>query len=159
MHVVFISSSVRTDNIYLPMVNWLTIGTDGPLFGGLPYPFAMLTTSFPNGLSIFTDGGFISPPVSMENIYLPMVNWLTIGTDGTGGQGFRGLPYALAMLTTSFANGLSTFADGGFISPSVRMENICLPMVNWLTIGTDGQGFGGLPYALALLTTSSPNGL
>ena len=91
----------------------------------------MLTTSFTNGLYKFTDGEFISPSVPMNNLYLPMVNWLTIGTDGTDGQCFGGLPYAIAiMLTTSFANGPSIFTDGGLISPSVPMDNLYSPMVN-----------------------------
>jgi hypothetical protein len=47
----------------------------------------------------FTDGGFISPSVPMENIYLPMVNWLTIGTSEH-----------------------SIFTDDIFIFPSVRMD-------------------------------------
>jgi hypothetical protein len=55
------------------------------------------------------------------------------------------------MVTTSLANRLSIFTDGGFISPSVPMDNLYLPMVNWLTIGTDGQCFGGLPYAIAIM--------
>ncbi|CAB3980389.1 Hypothetical predicted protein [Paramuricea clavata] len=150
------------------MVSRLTIGTDGTdgqCFGGLPYAIAiMLTTSFTNGFFKFTDGELISPSVPMDNLYLPMVNSLTIGTDGTGGQCFGVLPYAIAiLLTTSFTNGLFKFTDGEFISPSVPMENLYLPMVNWLTIGTDGtdgQCFGGLPYAIAiLLTTSFTNGL
>jgi hypothetical protein len=37
-------------------------------------------------------GEFISPSVPMDNLYLPLVNWLTIGTDGTDGQCFGGLP-------------------------------------------------------------------
>jgi hypothetical protein len=101
----FISPSVPTDNLYLPMVNslnWLTIGTDGQCFGGLPYAIAiMLTTSFTNGLYKFTDGEFISPSVPMDNLYLPMVNWLTIGTDSTDGQCFGGLPYAIAIMLTT----------------------------------------------------------
>jgi hypothetical protein len=96
----------------------------------------MLTTSFTNGLYKFTDGEFISLSVSMDNLYLPMVNWLTIGNDGTDGQCFGGLPYAFAlMLNTSFTNGLYKFTDGEFISPSIPMDNLYLPMVNWLTIG------------------------
>ena len=161
----FISPSVPTDNLYLPMVNWLTIGTDGTdgqCFGRLTYAIViMLTTSFRNGLFKFIDGEFISPSVPMDNFYLPMVNWLTIGTDGTDGQCFGGLPYAIAiMLTTSLTNGLFKFTDGEFISPSVPTDNLYLPMVNWLTISTDGQCFGGLPYAIAImLTTSFTNGL
>ena len=90
---------------------------------------------------------------------LPMENWLTIGTDRTDGQGFGGLPYALAiMLTTSFTKGFCTFTDRVFISPSVPTDNFDLPMDNWFTIctdRTDGQGFWGLPYALAIMLTTS----
>ena len=112
----------------------------------------MLTTSFTDGLYKFTDGEFISPSVPTDNPYLPMVNCLTIGTDGTDGtdgQCFGGLPYAIAiMLTISFNDGLFKFTDGKFISPSVPTDNLYLPMVNCLTIGTDdtdGQCFRGLP--------------
>jgi hypothetical protein len=123
-----ISLSVQMDNLYLPIVNWLTIDTDGQCFGGLPYAIAiMLTTLFANGLYKFTDGEFISTSVMMDNLYLPMVNWLTIGTDGTEGPRFGGLPYAFSlMLTTSFTNGLYKFTDGEFISPSVPMDNLYL---------------------------------
>ena len=90
---------------------------------------------------------------------LPMENWFTIGTDRTDGQGFGGLPYALAiMLTTSFTKGFCTFTDRVFISPSVPTDNFDLPMVSWFTIctdRTDGQGFWGLPYALAIMLTTS----
>jgi hypothetical protein len=126
----------------------------------------MLTTSFTNGLYNFTDGEFISPKVPMDNLNLPIVNWLTIGTDGTDGQRFGELPYAIAIMpTTSFTNGLYKFTDRELISPSVPMDNLNLPIVNWLTIGTDGkftngQCFGGQPYAIAImLTTSFTNGL
>jgi hypothetical protein len=164
----FISPSVPMDNLYLPMWNWPTIGTDcnkGYCFGGLPYAIAiMLTTSFTNGLYKITDREFISPSVPMDNLILPMINWLTIGTDGTDGQCFGGQPYAIAlMLTTSFTNGLYKFTDRQIISPSVEMDNLYLPMVNWLTTrndGTDGQCFGGIPYAIVImLTTSFTNGL
>ena len=88
-----------------------------------------------------------------------MENWLTIGTDRTDGQGFGGLTYALAiMLTTSFTKGFCTFTDRVFISPSVPTDNFDLPMDNWFTIGTDrtdGQGFWRLPYALAIMLTTS----
>jgi hypothetical protein len=87
-----------------------------------------------------------------------MVNWLTIGTDGTDGQCLGGQPYAIViMLTTSFTTGLYKFTDREFISPSVPMDNFNLPMVNWLTTGTDGtygQCFGGLRYAIAITLTS-----
>jgi hypothetical protein len=53
----------------------------------------MQTTSFTNGIYKFTDGEFISPSVPMDNLYLPIVNWLTIATDGTDGQCFGGLPW------------------------------------------------------------------
>jgi hypothetical protein len=72
----------------------------------------------------------------MVNLILPMVNWLTIGTDGTDGLCFVGQPYAIAiMLTSSFTNGLYKFTDRQFISPSVPMDNLYLPIVNWLTNG------------------------
>ena len=130
------------------------------VFGGLPYALAiMLTTSFTKGFCTFTDRVFISPSVPTDNFDLPMDNWFTIGTDRTDGQGFWGLPYALAiMLTTSFTKGFCTFTDRVFISPSVPTDNFDLPMDNWFTIGTDrtdGQGFWGLPYALAIMLTTS----
>ena len=107
----------------------------------------MLTTSFTIGLCTFTDRVFISPSVPTDNFDLPMDNWFTICTDRTDGQGFWGLPYALAiMLTTSFTKGFCTFTDRVFISPSVPTDNFDLPMDNWFTIGTDrtdGQGFWG----------------
>ena len=107
----------------------------------------MLTTSFTKGFCTFTDRVFISPSVPTDNFDLPMDNWFTIGTDRTDGQGFWGLPYALAiMLTTSFTKGFCTFTDRVFISPSVPTDNFDLPMDNWFTIGTDrtdGQGFWG----------------
>ena len=117
-------------------------------FLGLPYALAiMLTTSFTKGFCTFTDRVFISPSVPTDNFDLPMDNWFTIGTDRTDGQGFWGLPYALAiMLTTSFTKGFCTFTDRVFISPSVPTDNFDLPMDNWFTIGTDrtdGQGFWG----------------
>ena len=160
---VFISPSVPTDNFDLPMENWFTIGTDrtdGQGFWGLPYALViMLTTSFTKGFCTFTDRVFISPSVPTDNFDLPMENWFTIGTDHTDGQGFWGLPYALAiMLTTSFTKGFCTFTDRVFISPSVPTDNFDLPMENWFTIGTDrtdGQGFWGLPYALAIMLTTS----
>ena len=44
-----------------------------------------------------------------------------IGTVGTDGQGFEGLPHALGTtLTTCFTKGFYTYTDGVFISPSVR---------------------------------------
>ena len=130
------------------------------VFGGLPYALAiMLTTSFTKGFCTFTDRVFISPCVPTDNFDLPIKNWFTIGTDRTDGQGFWGLPYALAiMLTTSFTKGFCTFTDRVFIPPSVPTDNFDLPMENWFTIGTDrtdGQGFWGLPYALAIMLTTS----
>ena len=105
------------------------------------------TTSFTKGFCTFTDRVFISPSVPTDNFDLPMDNWFTISTDRTDGQGFWGLPYALAiMLTTSFTKGFCTFTDRVFISPSVPTDNFDLPMENWFTIGTDrtdGQGFWG----------------
>ena len=148
---VFISPSVPTDNFDLPMDNWFTIGTDrtdGQGFWRLHYALAiMLTTSFTKGFCTFTDRVFISPSVPTDNFDLPMDNWFTIGTDRTNGQGFWGLPYALAiMLTTSFTKGFCTFTDRVFISPSVPTDNFDLPMDNWFTIctdRTDGQSFWG----------------
>ena len=130
------------------------------VFGGLPYALPiMLTTSFTKGFCTFTDRVFNSPSVPTDNFDLPMDNWFTIGTDRTDGQGFVGLPYALAiMLTTSFTKGFCTFTDRLFISPSVPTDNFDLPMDNWFTIGTvrtDGQGFWGLPYAFAIMLTTS----
>jgi hypothetical protein len=93
--------SIGTDgNLYLPMVNWLTICTDEQCFGGLPYAIAiLLTTSFTNRLYKFTDGAFISPSVPRDNLYLPMANQLTIGTSEH-----------------------SLFTDGIFIFPAVWMD-------------------------------------
>ena len=156
--------SIGTDGQHLlPIENWLTIGTDrtdGQGFGGLPYALAiMLTSSFTKGFCTFTDRVFISSSVPTDNFDLPMHNWFTIGTDHTDGQGFWGLPHALAiMLTTSFTKGFCTFTDRVFISPSVPTDNFDLPMDNWFTIGTDrthGQGFWGLPHALAIMLTIS----
>ena len=160
---VFISPSVPTDNFELPMDNWFTIGTDRTDeqgFWGIPYALAiMLTTSFTKGFCTFTDRVFISPSVPTDNFDLPMENWFSIGTDRTDGQGFWGLSHALAiMLTTSFTKGFCTFTDRVFISPSVPTDNFDLPMDNWFTIGTDrtdGQGFWKLPYALAIMLTTS----
>ena len=102
---------------------------------------------FSSCVCTFTDRVFISPSVPTDNFDLPMENWFTIGTDRTDGQGFWGLPYALAiMLTTSFTKGFCTFTDRVFISPSVPTDNFDLPMDNWFTIctdRTDGQGFWG----------------
>ena len=133
------------------MVNWFTIGT-GPyrwtrFLGATLCPCNNANYIIHERIlhiyrscihfSIGTDGQHL----------LPMENWLTIGTDRTDGQGFGGLPYALAiMLTTSFTKGFCTFTDRVFISPSVPTDNFDLPMDNWFTIGTDrtdGQGFWG----------------
>ena len=129
-------------------------------FLGLPYALAIrLTTSFTKGFCTFTDRVFISPSVPTDNFDLSMENWFTIGTHRTDGQGFWGLPYALAiMLTTSFTKRFSTFTDRVFISPSIPTDNFDLPIKNWFTIGTDrtdGQGFWRLPYALAIMLTTS----
>ena len=140
----------RTTSIYrwkigLPSVP--TVPMD-KVFGATLCPCNnMLTTSFTKGFCTFTDRVFISPSVPTDNFDLPMDNWFTIGTDLTDGQGFWGLPYALAiMLTTSFTKGFCTFTDRVFISPSVPTDNFDLPMDNWFTIctdRTDGQGFWG----------------
>jgi hypothetical protein len=96
----------------------------------------MLTTSFTDGLYKFTDGEFISPSVPTDNPYLPMMNCLTIGTDGTDGQCFGGLPYAIAiMLTISFTDGLFKFTDGQFISPSVLTDTDGRNNFTKLTVG------------------------
>ena len=130
------------------------------VFGGLRYALAiMVTTSFTKGFCTFTDRVFISPSVPTDNFDLPMENWFTVCTDRTDGQGFCGLPYALAiMLTTSFTKGFCTFTDRVFICPCVPADNFDLPIKNWFTIGTDrtdGQGFWGLPYALVIMLTTS----
>ena len=92
-----------------------------------------LTNPFTERFYRFTDGVFLSPSVPMDNISLPMVNCFTIGTVGTDGQAFRGLPHTLAItLTTSFTKGFSTFTDGAFSSPSVWTDSISLPTVNCL---------------------------
>ena len=72
---------------------------------------------------------------------------------------FGGLPYALAiMLTTSFTKGFCTFTDRVFISPSVPTDNFDLPWKIGLpsvpTVPMD-KVFGGLPYALAIMLTTS----
>ena len=62
------------------------------------------------------------------------------------------------MLTTPFTKGFCTFTDRVFISPSVPTDNFDLAMDNWFTIctdRTDGQVFWGLPYALAIMLTTS----
>ena len=99
------------------MVNWLTIGTDGTdeqCFGGLRTSCHRnnAATSFTNGIHKLTDGGFISPSVPMHNLYLPMVNWLTIGTGEH-----------------------SLFTDGMFIFPSVRMDTDGRNNFTKLTVG------------------------
>ena len=106
-------------------------------FLGLPYALAiMLTTSFTKGFCTFTDRVFISPSLLTDNFDLPMDNWFTIGTDRTDGQGFWGLPYALAiMLTTSFTKGFCTFTDRVFISPSVPTDTDGRNNFTKLTVG------------------------
>ena len=65
-----------------------------------------------------------------------MENWFTIGTDRTDGQGFWGLPYALAiMLTTSFRKGFCTCTDRVFISPSVPTDTDGRNNITKLTVG------------------------
>ena len=69
-----------------------------------------------SGEELFTDGKLLS-----------------IGTVGTDGQGFRGLPHALEItLTTCFTKEVYTLTDGVFISPSVPTDNLALPTVNCL---------------------------
>ena len=129
----------RTTSIYrwtigLPSVP--TVPMD-KVFGGLPYALAiMLTTSFTKGFCTFTDRVFISPSVPTDNFDLPMENWFTICTDRTDGQGFWGLPYALAiMLTTSFTKGFCIFTDRVFISPSVPTDTDGRNNFTKLTVG------------------------
>ena len=107
------------------------------VFGWLPYALAiMLTTSFTKGFCTFTDRVFISPSVPTDNFDLPMENWFTICTDRTDGQGFWGLPYALAiMLTTSFTKGFCIFTDRVFISPSVPTDTDGRNNFTKLTVG------------------------
>ena len=118
------------------------------VFGGLPYALAiMLTTSFTKGFCTFTDRVFISPSVPTDNFDLPMDNWFTIGTDRTDGQGFWGLPYALAiMLTTSFTKDfvhlpiVSSFLHSYRRTTSIYRWKIGLPSVP--TVPMD-KVFGG----------------
>ena len=213
--------SIGTDGQHLlPMENWFTIGTDrtdGQGFGGLPYALAiMLTTSFTKGFCTFTDRVFISPSVPTDNFDLPMENWFTIGTDRTDGQGFLGATlcpcnnanyliherilhiYRSCIHFSIRTDGQLRFTDGQLVYHRYRpyrwtrfwRATLCpcnnanyiiherilhiyrscihfsigtdgqhlLPMENWFTIGTDrtdGQGFGGLPYALAIMLTTS----
>ena len=81
----------------------------------------------------FTDGVLICPSVrTTTSLYRRKIAF-TIDTAGTDGQGFRGLPHALAItLTTCFTKGFYTSTDGVFISPSVRTDNLALPTVNCL---------------------------
>ena len=72
----------------------------------------MLTTSFTNGIYKFTDGELISPSVPMDNLYLTMVKWLTIGTGEH-----------------------SLFTDGIFIFPSVRIDTDGRNNFTKLTVG------------------------
>ena len=142
------------------MENWLTIGTDrtdGQGFGGLPYALAiMLTTSFTKGFCTFTDRVFISPSVPTDNFDLPMDNWFTIGTDRTDGQGFWGLPYALAiMLTTSFTKGFCTFTDRVFISPSVPTDTDGRNNFTKLTVGMLASVLDNPQYIILAQTHSS----
>ena len=157
------SPSVPTDNFDLPMDNWFTICTDRTDGQG----FWAATLCPCNNANYLIHERILhiyrscihSPSVPTDNFDLPMDNWFTICTDRTDGQGFWGLPYALAIvLTTSFTKGFCTFTDRVFISPSVPTDNFDLPMENWFTIGTDrtdGQGFWGLPYAFAIMLTTS----
>jgi hypothetical protein len=94
----------------------------------------MLTTSFTNGLYKFTDGEFISPSVPMDNLYIPMVNWLNNAN------------YLIHQRTLQIYRWWIHFSIG-------TEDNLYLPMVNWLTIGTDGtdgQCFGVLPWWIGL---------
>ena len=137
---VLICPSVPMDNFDLPRENWFTIGTDrtdGQDFWGLPYALSiMLANSFTKGFCTLTDRVFICPSVPMDNFDLPMENWFTNGTDRTDGQGYVGLPYALAiMLTISFTKGFFTFTDRVFISPSVPTDTDGRNNFTKLTVG------------------------
>ena len=156
--------SIGTDGQHLlPMENWFTIGTDrtdGQGFGGLPYALAiMLTTSFTKGFCTFTDRVFISPSVPTDNFDLPMENWFTIGTDRTDGQGFLGATLCPCNNANYIIHERILHIYRSCIHFSIGTDGQhLLPMENWFTIGTDrtdGQGFGGLPYALAIMLTTS----
>ena len=72
---------------------------------------------------------------------------------------FSRLPHALAVtLTNSFTERFYRFTDGVFISPSVPMDNIALPMVNCLYHRYRRYrwtSFSRLPHALAITLTTS----
>ena len=129
----------RTTSIYRWTIGLPSVPTVPmeKVFGGLPYALAiMLTTSFTKGFCTFTDRVFTSPSVPTDNFDLPMENWFTICTDRTDGQGFWGLPYALAiMLTTSFTKGFCIFTDRVFISPSVPTDTDGRNNFTKLTVG------------------------
>ena len=156
--------SIGTDGQHLLLMeNWFTIGTDrtdGQGFGGLPYALAiMLTTSFTKGFCTFTDRVFISPSVPTDNFDLPMENWFTIGTDRTDGQGFLGATLCPCNDANYIIHERILHIYRSCIHFSIGTDGQhLLPMENWFTIGTDrtdGQGFGGLPYALAIMLTTS----
>ena len=77
---VFISPSVRTDNLPLPTVNCLYHRyrrCRWTRFQGLPHALGItLTTCFTKGFYTFTDGVFIFPSVRTDNLALPTVNCL-----------------------------------------------------------------------------------
>ena len=130
------------------------------VFGGLPYALAItLTTSFTKGFGTFTDRVFISPSVPTDNFDLPMDNWFTICTDRTDGQGFWGATLCPCNNANYLIHERILYIYRSCIHFFIRTDGQhLLPMENWFTIGTDrtdGQGFWGLPYALAIMLTTS----
>ena len=70
-------------------------------------------------------------------VYIFLHGRKTVGTDG---QGFRGLPHALAItLTNCFTKGLCTFTDGVFISPSLRTDTKGRDNFTKVTVGMLAQ--------------------
>ena len=124
----FNSLSVRTDSIYLPMVNCFTIrtdGTDGQCFwrvilasGDAKWLIRLRALHVHRSwihFSIQTDG-FLQFSIGTDRQYL--------FTDGTLVIFARGLPLHLAMLNDWFTNGHFMFADREFTSPFVPMVNM-----------------------------------
>ena len=81
----------------------------------------------------------------------------TIGTVGTDGQGFRGLPHALAItLTKDFTKGFCTFTDGVFISRSLRTDTKRRDNFTKVTVGTLATVFDNNPQILAICPPDLP---
>ena len=131
------------------------------VFGGLPYALAiMLTTSFTKGFCTFTDRVFICPSVPTDNFDLPMENWFTICTDRTDGEGFWGATlcpcnnanypiherilhiYRSCIHFSIRTDGQLRFTDGQLVYHLYRPYR-------WRRF------LGGLPYALAIMLTTS----